>query len=279
MKTVFVTPNPTQERCIEALPAIVAAFVERGFTVLLDREGPCIPGADMMCEEQAAACCDLIVPVGGDSAVLRRASLAAALDKPLLGINLGTIGYLTEIDPAALSKLDLLVRGEYTLDRRTALDVTVTDEAGKVTYSAFALNDAVIQRMDLSKTVPLSVTYDGEPVLEFRGDGVMVSTPTGSTAYSLAAGGPIMEPSCDCLSVTPICPHSLWIKSFVVPGSRCIGLTPTKWRVPVLLSVDGYQNHTLAQGETVQVSRSERTVPLIRLDGPGFYQRIAIKLS
>ena len=107
----------------------------------------------------------------------------------------------------------------------------------------------------------------------------MVSTPTGSTAYSLSAGGPILEPGCDCLSVTPICPHSLWIKSFVVPGERRICIVPMKWKVPIHLSVDGYQNHNLVEGEQVQVRRSASTVPLIRLNGLGFYQRIAKKLS
>jgi len=108
---------------------------------------------------------------------------------------------------------------------------------------------------------------------------LIFSTPTGSTAYSLAAGGPIMEPGCDCLSVTPICPHSLLIKSFVVPACRCIGITPTKWKVPVHLSVDGYQNYNLAEGEHVLIRRSGLTVPLVRLCGPGFYERIAKKLS
>lgn len=279
MKTVFISPNPTQERCMEALPGIVEAFLSRGFRVLLSDACPAIPGTVSMSEEEGARACDCIIPIGGDSAVLRRARLAAKYNKPLLGINLGTIGYLTELDPAEMDKLDLLLQDAYTLDHRTALNVEVVNREGAVTFSAFALNDAVVQRMDLSRTVPLSVSSDGVPVLEFRGDGAMVSTPTGSTAYSLSAGGPILEPSCDCLSVTPICPHSLWIKSFVVPGERVIGIAPTKWKVPVLLSVDGYQNHNLDQGEAVLVRRSARTVPLIRLNGLGFYQRIAKKLS
>jgi len=279
MKTVFISPNPTQDRCMAALPEIVAAFLTRGFRVLLSDACPEMAGTESVGEELGAQLCDCIIPIGGDSAVLRRASLAARYNKPLLGINLGTIGYLTELDPSELDKLDQLLNNSFTLDRRTALDVSVINEAGQTTFYAFALNDAVVQRMDLSKTVPLSVSSDGVTVLEFRGDGAMVSTPTGSTAYSLSAGGPILEPGCDCLSFTPICPHSLWIKSFVVPGDRKIGITPTKWKVPVLLSVDGYQNHNLAEGESVIVCRSRQTVPLIRLNGPGFYQRIAIKLS
>lgn len=262
-----------------ALPEIVEAFLARGFRVLLSDSCPIMAGTESVSEEHGARECDCIIPIGGDSAVLRRASLAARHNKPLLGINLGTVGYLTELDPTELDKLDQLPENNYTLDRRVALDVTVVNQAGETVFEAFALNDAVVQRVDLSKTVPLSVFSDGAPVLEFRGDGAMVSTPTGSTAYSLAAGGPIMEPGCDCLSVTPICPHSLLIKSFVVPASRCIGITPTKWKVPVHLSVDGYQNYNLAEGEHVLIRRSGLTVPLVRLCGLGFYERIAKKLS
>ena len=174
--------------------------------------------------------------------------------------------------------LPKLAAGEYTLEERMMLDVRVMRGSRQI-FQDVALNDAVVTKGAIARVVSLKVYADDVPMSEFSGDGVIVCTPTGSTAYSLSAGGPILEPGCDCLSFTPICPHSLWIKSFVVPGDRKIGITPTKWKVPVLLSVDGYQNHNLAEGESVIVCRSRQTVPLIRLNGPGFYQRIAIKLS
>ena len=277
MKTVFLSPNPTQP--LQNLPAIVSAFVDRGFRVLMEPGQPVLAGVEYMDQQEAAQLCDLIVTVGGDGTLLRSSKLAAHAGKPMLGINQGTLGYLTELDPNELTLLDRLMTDDYTLDRRMCIDISVVNGDGEVTFTAFGLNDAVVQRVDLSKTVPIAVSCDGAHVLEFRGDGVMVSTPTGSTAYSLSAGGPILEPSCQCLAVTPICPHSLGIKSFVVSADRCIEFMPLRWKVPLNLSVDGYQNHSLAEGERIQIRRSELTVPLVRLCGLGFYERIAKKLS
>jgi NAD+ kinase len=145
-------------------------------------------------------------------------------------------------------------------------------------YSAVALNEAVVTKGFFNRVIPLSVIVDGQEVFKFSGDGVIVTTPTGSTAYSLAAGGPIMAPSSDCLAVTPICPHSLTIKSFVVSAASIVTVMPEYKGHQVFLSPDG-DTYELQTGDVVVIQRSQRIFSLLRIKGQGFYEIIRQKLA
>jgi NAD+ kinase len=158
------------------------------------------------------------------------------------------------------------------------LDIQVFNSVGDEVYSTVALNEAVVTKGFFNRVIPLSVIVDGQEVFQFSGDGVIVTTPTGSTAYSLAAGGPILAPSSDCLAVTPICPHSLTIKSFVISAESIVTVMPEYKGHQVFLSPDG-DTYELRSGDRVVIQRSQRTFSLLRIKGQGFYEIIRQKLA
>jgi NAD+ kinase len=216
--------------------------------------------------------------VGGDGTILRIAPDASLFRKPVLGVNCGTIGFMSEIEPEELEMVRMVKEGSFTLDDRAMLDITVYDDLGNTKYTAIALNEAVVTKGFFNRVIPLSVIVDGQEVFQFSGDGVIVTTPTGSTAYSLAAGGPIMAPSSDCLAVTPICPHSLTIKSFVVSAASIVTVMPEYKGHQVFLSPDG-DTYELQTGDVVVIQRSQRIFSLLRIKGQGFYEIIRNKLA
>ena len=222
--------------------------------------------------------CDFIMVVGGDGTILRIAGDASLYRKPVLGVNCGTIGFMSEIEPEELEMVRMVKAGNFTLDDRAMLDITVYDDQGNAKYTAVALNEAVVTKGFFNRVIPLSVIVDGQEVFQFSGDGVIVTTPTGSTAYSLAAGGPIMAPSSDCLAVTPICPHSLTIKSFVISAASIVTVMPEYKGHQVFLSPDG-DTYELQTGDVVEIQRSQRIFSLLRIKGQGFYEIIRQKLA
>ncbi len=268
----------------QALPEVLDFLLGEGFCVFLEDRFAETHGAEYRVVtylplEECMAQADFALVLGGDGTILHMASPAARYGKPILGINLGTMGFLTELDLSGLELLKLIEEDKHTLDPRLMLDVRVVDTDGNTVFEATGLNDASIVKGDVSKTVRLAVYVNDRRVMTFSGDGVVVCTPTGSTGYSLSAGGPIIEPSSSCIAVTPVCPHSLAIKSFVVSGDRVVEIRPPKQDNTVHLSVDGYQNHDVREGERVIIRRSDKSVSLIRLRGVGFYERINEKLS
>ena len=281
---VFVHPNPTRANAVKALPEVLDFLLSEGFHVYMDSMyaqslGKEYKVVSYASAEECMSAADFILVLGGDGTILHIASSAACHGKPVLGINFGTLGFLTELDISDLEMLKQIEEDRHKLDRRLLLDVRVVDQSGATTFTATALNDAAILKGDVSKTVKLAVFVNDKRVMGFAGDGAVVCTPTGSTGYSLSAGGPILEPSSTCIAVTPVCPHSLAIKSFVVSADRVIEIRPPVQDNTVQLSVDGYQIHKLTPGESVIIRQSGQTVSLIRLRGVGFYERINEKLS
>ena len=280
----LVYPNPTRENTIRSLPEVLDTLLAEGFEVymeesysyMLAKEYPIVSFYPL---NTAIKMCDFILVVGGDGTILHITMPAAEYQKPILGINFGTMGFLSELELKDIDLLKRLKLGEFSVDKRMLLNVTVKNSKEDVTFSAVGLNDAAIMKRNGSKIIKVSVAIDQKRVIGFAGDGVLVCTPTGSTAYSLSAGGPILEPSCDCMAVTPVCPHSLVIKSFVVPGDREIEISFPRQDNDVQLSVDGYNIHELKQNERVFVRKHVQDLELIRLKGIGFYERINQKLS
>lgn len=192
---------------------------------------------------------------------------------------MGSVGFMAELEYGELSLLSKVTAGKYTLESRMMLDVTVSRD-GKLLYQDTALNDAVLTKGAVARIVDLLVYGDGMLISDFGGDGVIVSTPTGSTAYSMAAGGPIVEPSAENLIITPICAHALQAKSFVLGRDRVVDVTTDRHsRKSVYLSVDGGKAFKVVGGDKVTIRRSEHLTQLVRLTNKSFYTIMREKLG
>ena len=230
----------------------------------LDRE---LPGAD------SAIC------FGGDGTILHIAKQATRYGVPVLGVNIGTMGFMAELECTELDQLAHLAKGDYTIDSRMMLDVTVTRERN-IIFHEQCLNDVVITKGAVARIVHLNVCCDGVQALNFGGDGLLVSTPTGSTAYSLSAGGPIMEPDARSILLTPICAHDIVSKCIVTSDRRTItiSMSPSARR-NAFLSVDGGRAFKMNMGDVATITCSRMETRLIRLKDRSFYDIINKKLK
>lgn len=226
---------------------------------------------------------DFIVALGGDGTLLRTGRLTAGLGIPLLGINLGHLGFLTASPADAMEAcLEQVLAGEYHLDWRSTLEAEVTGPESKEA-PFLAWNDVVVHKRGEARVTRLSLSVDvrGEwqEVGSFSADGVIVATPTGSTAYSLSAGGPIVDPSVECMIVTPICPHTIAVRPLVVPAGQRVRLRPIEASDELVVSVDGQVMSHIAGSAAVQIAQGGLRVPLIRFPGQNFYDTISRKLD
>ena len=288
MNRVMVQPNPTKEIALQVSRRLISMLLAEAFQVVALEEyrEVLIVGLSeeeigrirFLREPDIYNACDFIMVVGGDGTILRIAGQASLYEKPVLGVNCGTVGFMSELEPDELELVKAVKDGNFTLDDRSMLDIQVFNSIHEEVYSTVALNEAVVTKGFFNRVIPLSVIVDGQEVFQFSGDGVIVTTPTGSTAYSLAAGGPILAPSSDCLAVTPICPHSLTIKSFVISAASIVTVMPEYKGHQVFLSPDG-DTYELRSGDRVVVQRSRRTFSLLRIKGQGFYEIIRQKLA
>ena len=221
---------------------------------------------------------DLAIVIGGDGSMLECTRLAAPAGVPVLGINMGRVGYMTELEMDELELLDKVFSGEYTLDTRSMLSVVIKSESGNVKFRAHALNEAVIANGAAARMVDIEL-YDGdELVTQYRADGLVIATPTGSTAYSLSAGGPIVDPKLSCLCVTPVCPHSLTARPLIFPDTAQLKIKNTCIREKVLhLTADGRATFDMYYGDSAYISRADITAKLLRVKDEGFCSKIRLK--
>lgn len=224
-----------------------------------------------------AAGYDLVVVLGGDGTLLAVARSLAS-DVPILGVNLGSLGFLTEINRGELyPSLVRVLDGDFALEDRHLLDVELLRRSGNGgTYRV--LNDAVVSKGALSRIIELSLTVGGNLVARFRADGLIVSTPTGSTAYSLSSGGPIAHPLLPVVVLTPICPHALTLRPVVVPDDGEVEVRLETEGEEVFLTLDGQEGASMARGDRVRVSRSSRRARLVKVSGRTFYDSLRGKL-
>lgn len=216
----------------------------------------------------------VLVAVGGDGTVLQAVALALEADVPVLGVNAGRVGYMAEIEPEHLDRaLDALAAGGWNESRRITVQAELPDGA-----RAVGLNEVVLEKLHGPRAVALAVEVDGEPFMTYHADGVLVATPTGSTAYNFSAGGPLVDPELEALVLTPVAPHALFGRSMVVPASVRLGFTVEHDR-PVEVSVDGRQVGRLEAGDRVEVGRGPRPVRFVRLSGDGFATAVRTKLG
>ena len=284
---VILSPNPFRDKGLKAAQSAQRILEGCGVEVSV-----CLPfevdeGSHVeipehvkispMAEELKRA--DILVCFGGDGTILHAARDANPFNIPVLGINLGSVGFMAELEQNELSLLSRLAAGKYSIERRMMLDVAVKREGRRI-FSETALNDAVVIKNAVGRVLDLEVTGDRNPLSSFSGDGVILATPTGSTAYSLAAGGPIVEPTAENMIMTPISAHSLHAKPFVLDSSRTVGvrIAPGS-RKSAFLTVDGGRAFKIQPGDWVECRKSEQTTRLIRLTGRSFYERIDQKLG
>lgn len=223
---------------------------------------------------------DLVVTLGGDGTLLRGARLVAADGVPVLGINLGHLGFLTSAPREEIeSALERWREGDYELDERLALAVHAEDADGAAGRVHLALNDAVLHKGGAARVIRLSVSAWRDTVGSYSADGIILATPTGSTAYSLSAGGPIVSPSVDCIIATPICPHTLGVRPLILPADETITvevLSPTE---ELILTIDGQEHERLIPGQKVVARRAPEPVRLVRFAGQTFFQTLRRKLK
>lgn len=222
---------------------------------------------------------DILVVFGGDGTILETARRAAQRGTPILGINLGRLGYMAELEMSDLDLLDRLFTGEYELEKRSMLRVELFS-GSELRSFCHALNDAVISNGSVSRMIELELSEGGVPVTTYRADGLIVATPTGSTAYSMSAGGAIVDPRVDCFCVTPICPHSFAARPMIFSDSSVLEVRNICAREKMLyLTVDGRMNFELYRNQIVRVTKSNIQTSLIRLKKCGFYHKLRQKMN
>lgn len=285
MKRVVMTPNPYRDKSFRTVLAAQSRLERLGietkiclpFDVDKGFELPrSIPFADIQKELPKA---DMLVCFGGDGTILHASKAAAYAGLPILGVNMGTMGFMAELENSELDLLDHLARGEYTIDRRMMLDVTVVRD-GQMIFKDICLNDAVVAKGAVARVVHLSVYCDDVEAMDFGGDGLIIATPTGSTAYSLSAGGPFVEPDARNILITPICAHDIQSRCIVASDQRTVTVKIGKiGRKNAFVSADGGKALRLNIGDVVTVRRSKLETKLVRIKDRSFYDIISNKIK
>lgn len=221
---------------------------------------------------------DCLLTLGGDGTLLRGARQAGPRGIPVMGCNLGRLGFLTSAPEGELERaLERLVEGDYRVEERVAMDVSVEGKGGESGF--YALNDAVVHKSGFARLITLRVWVDGEEVGQYSADGIVIATATGSTAYSLSAGGPVLVPDLDALVATPISPHTLAVRPLVVPADALIEVEVRPRREETIVTVDGQAGLNLEPGDRVRIGRSPHPVRLIQLPGQTFFSILRRKLG
>lgn len=278
-QTIAILGRGTDSHVTEPMARLAVYLTDAGRDVIA--APGILPGIPLREVEEAklAAEADLLIAVGGDGTMLYAASLAHRRAVPLLGINRGRLGFLADITPdEMLQSLARVLNGDYKRESRLLLDARIVDRQGK-TQSAVALNDVVLQRRDSGRMLDFRTCIAGRYVNTHSGDGLIVATPTGSTAYALSCGGPIMEPSLDAVVIVPICPHTLSDRPIVIPADQEIEvalLERADTRAEVM--IDGHSIAEIGVGDRLLISRSEQRITLIHPSGYDYYETLRSKL-
>jgi NAD+ kinase len=280
---VGVVGNPSHVDLQGLLDRLTAAAPKYGFTLFTEeRLAEMWPGQRPAVWSPGVTL-DCLLTIGGDGTLLRGARLLNGAGTPILGINVGRVGFLATAPAQNLDwVLDAAARRAYTIEPRLALVGTVEDGAGALRTQPIALNDIVVHKGGVARVLRFRLSVNGEEVGAYSADGIIVATPTGSTAYSLSAGGPVVVHGVDAIVVTAICPHTLAVRPLVLPASVSVLIEPIPpWEEneELLLSLDGQVSETLHPGERLVVRRAERPVMLGRLGPEGFFARLRRKLN
>jgi NAD+ kinase len=247
-------------------------FDSNSAALFKDKEG--------MKKEKLLRMADMVICLGGDGTLLKTARRMGKRKVPVLGVNMGTLGFLTETTPDKMHEvLDKIFKGKYVLDRRFILRVTIYRDQEKI-YTNLALNDAVINQGLFARLIDLRLEVNQRKIIEFEADGIIVATPTGSTGHALSAGGPIVHPSVPSFVIVPICPASLSVRPIIVPNDRQLKLIVQTHRVKehVGLTLDGQETFDLEYGDEIKIRKSSRSFDMIRITGGNYYKVLRQKL-
>ena len=285
MNRVILTPNPYRDKNFQTVRQAMKILQDAGIEPRLclpfevDRTYDLPRDLHFHKLDRELQNTELVICFGGDGTILHMAKAATRHGVPILGVNIGTMGFMAELESTELDKLALLATEEYKLDTRMMLDVTVRRDRD-IIYHDICLNDVVITKGAVARIVHLSVRCDGVQAMECGGDGIIIATPTGSTAYNLSAGGPIVEPEAKSILVTPICAHDMVSRSMVASDKRVItvGLTHNARR-NAFLSVDGGKAVRLNLGDIATIRRANMETKLLRLKDRSFYDVVNMKFK
>src|SRR5437899_5664055 len=279
-KTIGLIAHTGKVGVADLVNSIVEEFSRFSVSILLEKETASIAGkksGHSMAELGAVA--DLLVVVGGDGTILHVVGQLGEVIKPIFGINVGSLGFLTCANSSAYrDAVECIAKDRINFSQRTLLEARIK-VAEKQTKKMTALNDAVLSRGELSRLVLLRTRVNGEALTEFNADGLIVATPTGSTAYSLSAGGPILDPESGVFVITPICPHVLTNRSIIVAEGSIIDIEASDPDYPVFLTVDGRKPIHVERGSTVTIRKAKRTLPLASLPEASFFSVVRQKLK
>lgn len=285
MKKIVLTPNPYRDNDFQTVRRAMEILKNAGMSVTL-----CLPfEVDHNCElpkdlhfsrlERELPNADLVICFGGDGTILHIAKAATRKNIPILGVNIGTMGFMAELESTELHMLPQLAEGNYKIDNRMMLDVTVY-RGRDIIFHDICLNDVVVTKGAVARIVNLTVHCDGVQAMDCGGDGVIVATPSGSTAYSLSAGGPIVEPSANNIIITPICAHDMNSRCIVASDRRVVtvGMSPNAKR-NAFLSVDGGKALRLNMGDVATIRKSKYETKLVKLNNRSFYDVVGNKFK
>ena len=278
---VGILANPHKPGSIPTLHALRHTLAAAGVGVLLDEETAALAGeSDGIPAGKFSAQVDLAAVIGGDGTMLHAVSRLGDFQKPVAGINIGTLGFLTSCTDDELEEFARAVaQGRFTTSKRTLLSATV-HRRGHAAESFTALNEITLARGETGRLVSLRARVNDELLNEYRADGLIVATPTGSTAYSLSAGGALVAPGSEVFLITPICPHSLSQRALVLPDSSVVTLSSEDPESePMLFTVDGRDSVRIEPGDHIEVRKSNRSFHLLRLEGRSFYEALRQKLG
>jgi NAD+ kinase len=279
-KTAAVISRPGRPQVAEIMPDLLNWFMEHNYRVIVDEHTARYVSTQELVPRSAmgSRALDLVVVLGGDGTLLSAARITAAIDVPLLGVNLGSLGFLTEVPLQSLySMLDAIAQGRAPIEQRTLIKVEIHRD-GVVRGSYLVFNDAVVNKTPLARLNTYDLYVDKTFVSGYRADGMIIATPTGSTAYSLSAGGPVLMPSVRALVITPVAPHSLTHRPLVVPDSSEIEILLRSEEEVAYLSLDGQPGLDLRDGDRVRCRRSEHMVSLFRT-GTDFFTVLRSKMK
>ena len=280
IRSIFLIPNLTKKRAYETSVEVIRKLLKLGIQVLMDcslkRQYESQNEIFWGDTDNILRSCDMVLTIGGDGTIIHAARKAALLDKPILGINTGRLGFVAELEPNELDMLSRLADGDYSIEKRMMLKVTHRDK------EFYAMNDAVISRGSLSRLIDIDISLaeDKGYICHYRADGLIVSTPTGSSAYSLAAGGPVVEPTMKCIVMTPVCSHSLFARPVVFSHHSQLALSAAcDDNTKVYLTLDGVKTMIINRSDVIYVTSSQIETKLIKLKDKTFYKVLNDKFT
>lgn len=279
---IHIHSNMTRKNAFEVTAAVYERLRQLGAEIIMSRQLKAYFSeldVKFLSEEEATAACDIIIAIGGDGTILHASHFAAEYDKPILGINAGRLGFLAGLEKQELSLLSELFDGKFSADSRMMLEVSHFSADGSLIDCHFCLNDCTIARGNSLRLCEIEADYDKGKINSFVGDGIIIATPTGSTAYSLSAGGPVVDTAIESLILTPICTHSLFTRSMIFQHSSVIKISVKNTDISLpIFSCDGEQGISLERGEYLEIKKAKRVTKLVKIKSDSFADIFSQKL-